>query len=147
MESDFLIPPLPDFQFQSYVGMCVANSLGVARINRVDLPASKFADCGGLPFNLFSIQLISAPNLTDLVRVQYKFPRTKKRRIQRKWNKDPRYFKTVSVPSKTAIFNKAENKLFMHPETLELVKKSIDDINQLKERMEKHAESHIICPS
>ena len=50
--------------------------------------------------------------------VQFKFPHSKKKRIRKKWAKNPKYFKQVEDKESIRLI---DNKIFVHPELKEVL--------------------------
>jgi len=74
------------------------------------------------PFARFygALQLISAPYMTTYV--QYRFPRSKKKRIRKKWAKDKRNWR--HEPMK--VIWQMGNTVFAHPAVIDRIKKAVD---------------------
>jgi hypothetical protein len=75
-----------------------------------------------MPSILPGIQIIEAPWMTD--RRQIRFPRSKKRRIQQKWAKDPRNWR--SFP-KSEIYEIQGGIVFMHPDIAAELRKRLKE--------------------
>lgn len=66
------------------------------------------------------INIRTSPMMAD--RVQVRFPRSKKRRIRRKWAKDPRNYRTVPSDEVWIV----EGILVMHPAKLAQIRRDVD---------------------
>ncbi len=67
---------------------------------------------------------ISSANLTK--RFQYRFPKSKRRRIRKKWQKDPKNWRTVPDDMIYLMGNRA----ICHPATLEKLKNETKQLDE-----------------
>ena len=70
------------------------------------------------------LRIVSSHYMAD--RVQFRFPRSKKRRIRRKWAKRPENYKTVPWDKAWLI----GGTVYMHPIMVEKLKREIDRRNR-----------------
>ena len=74
-----------------------------------------------IPNNLAGFKVLTNPYMATTEYRQVRFPRSKKRRIRRKWAKQAKNFRTVDVANVFAM----GNTLVMHPATLEKLKEKL----------------------
>ena len=68
------------------------------------------------------LQVTTNPHMTE--RIQTKFPRSKKRRIRKKWSKNQKNWTTRPVDK----VYQMGNTLIMHPEIFERLRREVKDI-------------------
>lgn len=59
--------------------------------------------------------------------IQYRHPKSKKKRIQKKWRKNPNNWKTRPIPR--AFYAPDQDVFVMHPDTAEKLKKKLNEFN------------------
>lgn len=74
------------------------------------------------------VRFIESIHCAETKRWQVRFPRTKRKRIQKKWRKDARNWKTEVVPWRHCI--QTPFGLMGHPRTIECLKKVIQEKDQ-----------------
>lgn len=70
-------------------------------------------------------RLIETPFLVDYKKEQYRFSRSKKKRIIKKFAK--KYSRTIEVPSQSVIFMQERNVVAVHPEVSPMLIKAINE--------------------
>ena len=73
----------------------------------------------GLEASLGGFKIIANPFLSDNVWTQMRFPRSKKKRIRRKWAKQAKNFIVVVTPRPPI---QIDDTLYMHPSDLERIR-------------------------
>jgi hypothetical protein len=81
----------------------------------------------GLPGLLDGLQIVTDVAMADTVRKQIRFPRSKKKRIRKKWAKNPANWLIYSVPWEHSY--QLNGCLVMHPAMLEKVNRALADRN------------------
>ena len=73
------------------------------------------------PLSTGAVRIVSSPFMsrTEPYRVQVRFPRSKKRRIRRKWAKDQRNWTTMLRHPVCVI----RDTIFAHPDVVEMIKR------------------------
>jgi hypothetical protein len=82
----------------------------------------------GVPFGAVGLRTYSCSYMTDTLRTQIRFPRSKKKRIRRKWAKQVKNWKTETIPKPEVYM--VNGTLVAHPEVLKGV------CEELNRRME-----------
>ena len=93
-----------------------------------DKPKPPSGRAGVMLDALLGFRIVSSDHMAD--RVQFRFPRAKKRRIRRKWAKRRENYKTV--PWDTAY--RIGNTMYMHPIMVERLKREIERQNRERVR-------------
>jgi hypothetical protein len=66
------------------------------------------------------MRIFSSPHVPRFKMVQFKFPRTKKKRIQKKWRKNQKNFR--QVPVREAMVLNGDT-MIIHPDDMKLIKR------------------------
>ena len=75
--------------------------------------------------NYMGIQVFSSPLAVSLHKKQVRFPRTHKKRIVKKWKKNPKNFITVETPA--IYFLDANKDMFcIHPSVIRMISTKIE---------------------
>ncbi len=82
----------------------------------------------GVPFGAVGFKAVSCDYLTDTFHTQTRFPRSKKKRIRRKWAKQAKNWETETFPKPEGYM--VNGTLFAHPEML---KRICDELNRRME--------------
>ena len=72
--------------------------------------------------NLYGLKVIESVHLPRFKLVQFRFPKTKRRRIQKKWTKKDSNFKQVKSPTML----RYGNTIIIHPEDLQILKSQLE---------------------
>lgn len=85
-----------------------------------------------MPLNTYcGMEVIPDSYMVDTVYEQFRFPRSKKKRMRKKWAKDPHNWRTRSVPwDKAYVLGKQI--LVAHPEMIDRIQRQVEDAIERK---------------
>ncbi len=87
-------------------------------------------DITKIPNTFYGMPVITS-NYIGTDRIQYRFPKSKKKRIRKKWAKNPQNWKDVPRVASEAIIN-GQKTLVIHPDTLAALEKHISKQNEIR---------------